>query len=149
MAPIDNRDTVSRRGALTSGLACLLGLAGVGVLASDAAAQTVGMARRLDRRSMRHDRREDRRMVRQDRRLDRRTPDVVPGTLQVPFQGPLLRFNASASRRLAARGSRDTLTRQSKQMPMNGLPFKAHLSGPPTYRIVLPRAVTRATSTYL
>jgi transposase InsO family protein len=80
MAPIDNRDTVSRRGALTSGLACLLGLAGVGVLASDAAAQTVGMARRQDRRAMRHDRREDRRMVRQDRRLDRRTPDVVPAT---------------------------------------------------------------------
>ena len=34
-----------------------------------------------------------------------------PVTLQDPFQGPLLRFNASAYRRLAAGGSRGPLTR--------------------------------------
>jgi hypothetical protein len=79
MRPNTNTDVVSRRGALKSGLACLLGLAGVGVLASDAAAQTVGMVRRQERRAVRHDRREDRRMARQDRRLDRRTPGAVPG----------------------------------------------------------------------
>jgi hypothetical protein len=89
MRPNDNTDAVSRRGALTSGLACLLGLAGVGVLASDAAAQTVGMARRQDRRAMRHDRREDRRMVRQDRRLDRRTPGALPGDVTGSIRGPV------------------------------------------------------------
>ena len=74
MRPDDRTDNLSRRGALTGVLGCLVGLAGVGALASDAAAQTAGMVRRQERRAVRHDRRDDRREHRQDRRDARRTP---------------------------------------------------------------------------
>ena len=96
-APNTNTDVVSRRGALKSGLACLLGLAGLGVLASDAAAQTVGMVRRQERRAVRHDRREDRRMARQDRLSTGARQALFQVTLQDPFHAPLrtFRFNTS------------------------------------------------------
>ena len=81
MRPNTRTDALSRRGAITGLLGALVGLAGVGALAPDAAAQTVGMVRRQERRAVRHDRREDRRTYRQDRRDARRTPAVtVPAT---------------------------------------------------------------------
>jgi hypothetical protein len=68
-----NSEAVSRRRAL-----CALATAVVAVPATvlttlDAEAQTVGMQRRHERRSDRHDRRYDRRADRHERRHDRRT----------------------------------------------------------------------------
>jgi hypothetical protein len=73
MRPNARTDAVSRRGAITSLVGSLVGLAGVGAFASDAAA-TAGMVRRQERRAVRYDRRDDRRDNRQDRREARRTP---------------------------------------------------------------------------
>ena len=47
---------------------------------SDAEAQTVGMQRRQDRRTGRHERRDDRRTGRTARREDRRTGTTTTGT---------------------------------------------------------------------
>ncbi len=67
-------EMMSRRRAFSL-LAAALGLAvpATALIASDAEAQTVGMTRRHERRTGRHDRRHDRRTDRTDRRHDRRT----------------------------------------------------------------------------
>ena len=65
---------LSRRSAL-SVLVAAVGLAvpTVALTGSDAEAQTVGMTRRQDRRTGRHERRDDRRTGRTERRDARRT----------------------------------------------------------------------------
>jgi len=67
-------EMLSRRKAL-SVLVAALGLAvpAVALTGSDAEAQTVGMTRRHERRTGRHERREDRRTGRTERRETRRT----------------------------------------------------------------------------
>ena len=67
-------EMMSRRRAL-SVLAAAVGLAVPTMVLTvpDAEAQTIGMQRRHERRTGRHERREDRRVGRHERRHDRRT----------------------------------------------------------------------------
>jgi len=69
-------EIISRRKALSlMGLAAAFGLAAAPTVltVSDAAAQTVGMQRRQERRAGRHERRDERRTGRTERREERRT----------------------------------------------------------------------------
>jgi methionine salvage enolase-phosphatase E1 len=69
-------EIISRRKALSlMGLAAAFGLAAAPsvLTVSDAAAQTIGMQRRQERRAGRHERRDERRTGRTERREERRT----------------------------------------------------------------------------
>jgi hypothetical protein len=79
---MNEHDLMSRRKALSLGLAAAFGLAAPAAVltVSEVEAQTAGMERRQERRTGRHERRETRRTGRHERRETRRTGTTTTTT---------------------------------------------------------------------